>query len=346
MIPERLGGNMVMAPLPAEQEQMPEPISFYWYVSEEDFDEEGNLQFTLSAGRLRHKWVPTTKTAARIFIREHEDAEGLRARKEKLRIVRVLSYDIEDLSDKYDTKMVKGLSGMVVKTPIDVLLPRGRRGLTEPPYYTSGRNDYYSPMEVSEVGAVQTQIMSDEDVLAMSVMEVLSPSAYQDDSRNTPIVDGVADLRMGSNDKNEKCETCGLNRLETDATNSCPGHFGHVELEEPIPKILYMGIEKSRGRPGYPLLFTLNHVCHSCYHVLLPKEILAEARPYLEQQFEVGKRNYQGYENIKSILNTRFSRFWEKGIRKECPHCEEYTPKIEFTHAPFPEFFIRKANAT
>ena len=346
MIPERLGGNMVMAPLPAEQEQMPEPISFYWYVSEEDFNEEGNLQFTLSAGRLRHKWVPTTKTAAQIFIREHEDAEGLRARKEKLRIVRVFSYDIDDLSDKYDAKMVKGLSGMVVKTPIEVLLPRGTRGLTEPPYYTSGRNDYYSPMEVSEVGAVQTQIMSDEDVLAMSVMEVLSPSAYQDDSRNTPIVDGVADLRMGSNDKNENCETCGLNRLETDATNSCQGHFGHVELEEPIPKILYMGIEKSRGRPGYPLLFTLNHVCHSCYHVLLPKEILAEARPYLEQQFEVGKRNYQGYENLKSILNTRFSRFWEKGIRKDCPHCEEYTPKIEFTHAPFPEFFIRKTNAT
>ena len=345
MIREPLGGNMVMTTLPEEAEEVIPPLAFYWYASEDDFDEEGNLNITLAAGRLRHKWVPSTKTAAQIYIREHEDAEGLRSRKEELRIVRIYSYDVEELTEKYEEKLLPGLSGIIIKTPLELSIPSGKRGLTPAPFYTSGRFDVYSPMEYTEINSVQTSIMSDEDVLNLSVMEVLSPAAYQDDERSTPIVDGVCDLRMGSNDKNDMCETCGLNRLETDATNSCVGHFGHVELEEPIPKILYMGIEKRIGRQGYPILFTLNHVCHSCYHVLLPKEIIAEAMPYIERQFELGKRNYQGYENVKSILRTRFDRWWEKGIRKECPHCEAYTPKFEFIHSPMPEFFVRKGNA-
>lgn len=336
---------MVMGGLPEIAEEMPEPLRFYWYASKDDFDEEGNLNLTITAGRLKHKWVPANKTAAQIYIREHEDAAGLRARGQDLRIVCIRSYDIEDLTERYEHKLEKGLSGLIIKTPIEVSIPRGSRGLTPPPFYTSGNTDIYSAVQTTEVSSVQTEIMSDEDVLALSVMEVLTPSAYQEDATNTPVVDGVCDLRMGSNDKNEICETCNKNRLEMDAENSCVGHFGHIELEAPIPKILYMGIEKRIGRPGYPLLYTLNHVCHSCYHVLLPKEILAEAAPYLERQFELGKRNYQAYQNIKSILNARFQRYWEKGIRKECPHCEAYTPKFEFVHTPIAEFFVRKSNA-
>ena len=73
MVERLLGGNMVigLSDEPVEEEAI--PGSFYWYAEEEDFDEEGNLNLTVSSGRLRHKWVPTRQTSASMFIREHED---------------------------------------------------------------------------------------------------------------------------------------------------------------------------------------------------------------------------------------------------------------------------------
>ena len=42
-----------------------------------DFDEMGNLNIKISAGRLRHRWVPTTRHL-RSDIDGSEDATGLR----------------------------------------------------------------------------------------------------------------------------------------------------------------------------------------------------------------------------------------------------------------------------
>ena len=341
-----LGGNMVIGFSEEPIEEVVRPPSFYWYAEEDDFDEEGNLKLTVSSGRLRHKWVPTRRSSARLFIREHEGATGLRARNKQLRLVRISSFDIEDMSEKYPQAMVEGLHGMVIKTPFAVdELPKGRRDLVPPPFYTTGDNDIYSPIRTSQVGSIQTGILSDEDIDNLSVVEVTSPEAFQDDQESTAVIGGVHDMRMGSIDKGDPCQTCGKDRLEMDATNSCTGHFGHITLEEPIPKILYMGVEKRIGRQGYPLLFTLNHVCHTCFKVPLPDELLAPILPLLEQQFELGKKNYRGYENIKTILRTRFEKVWKDGARTDCPHCEAFTPKFEFVHAPYPEFFIRKENA-
>lgn len=346
MVERLLGGNMVIGLSEDPLEEEVRPTIFYWYAEEEDFDELGNLNLTLSAGRLRHKWVPTRQTSAALFIREHENAEGLRGRNKQLRIVKIVSFDVEDVSEKYPQAMVEGLHGMVIKTPFTVEeIPKGRRGLTPPPFYTSGDSAIYSPIRTTQVDSIQAGILSDEDILNLSVVEVTSPVAFQDDQDNTAVVGGVHDGRMGSIEKDESCLTCGKDRLEMDATNSCPGHFGHVTLEEPIPKILYMGVEKRIGRQGYPLLFTLNHVCHTCFKIPLPDELLRPLIPLIDQQFELGKKNYRGYENIKTILRTRFQKIWKNGARTECPHCDAFTPKFEFAHSPHPEFFIRKENA-
>ena len=50
---------------------------FYWFVKAEDFDDLGNVDIKISAGRLRHRWVPITKTAAKLFLRESAEAEGV-----------------------------------------------------------------------------------------------------------------------------------------------------------------------------------------------------------------------------------------------------------------------------
>ena len=309
MVQRLLGDNMVMGL--SEQEEV-RPITFYWYAEEDDFDEDGNLNLTITAGRLRHKWVPTRKTSAMLFIRENEGATGLRARKKQLQLVRIFSFDVEDVTEKYPQAVVEGLHGMVIKTPITLSIPKGRRGISIPPFYTAGDKDIYSPLSTSEVGSIQSGILSDQDILDMSVVEVTSPVAFQDDAENTAAVGGVYDSRMCSIVKNVPCQTCGKVRLEKDASNSCPGHFGHISLEVPIPKILYMGIEKRIGRQGYPLLFTFNHVCHTCYKVPLPDEILKPIMPLLEQQFELGRKNYRGYENLKQFLGKHLTNGGKK----------------------------------
>src|SRR5271166_3995974 len=39
---------------------------------------------------------------------------------------------------------------------------------------------------------------------------------------------GLVDARLGVIDNHSRCDTCNLTSLE------CPGHFGHIELAEPV----------------------------------------------------------------------------------------------------------------
>ena len=52
-----------------------------------------------------------------LFVREHEDGAGLRARNKPLQLVRIFSFDVEDVTEKYPQAVVEGLHGIVVKTP-------------------------------------------------------------------------------------------------------------------------------------------------------------------------------------------------------------------------------------
>ena len=69
ILPEVLAETPEVEVIPSTQ--------FYWYVTPEDFDEENNLTISITSGRLRHRWVPTTKQAAKIYLREHDDAIGI-----------------------------------------------------------------------------------------------------------------------------------------------------------------------------------------------------------------------------------------------------------------------------
>ncbi|CEP25183.1 unnamed protein product [Cyberlindnera jadinii] len=49
-----------------------------------------------------------------------------------------------------------------------------------------------------------------------------------DETQTKPRVGGLNDPRLGSIDRNFKCQTCG------EDMNECPGHFGHIELAKPV----------------------------------------------------------------------------------------------------------------
>ena len=49
-----------------------------------------------------------------------------------------------------------------------------------------------------------------------------------DETTHKPRMGGLMDPRMGTIDRNFKCQTCG------EGMSECPGHFGHIELARPV----------------------------------------------------------------------------------------------------------------
>lgn len=49
-----------------------------------------------------------------------------------------------------------------------------------------------------------------------------------DETIHKPKTGGLMDPRMGTIDRNFKCQTCG------EGMSECPGHFGHIELARPV----------------------------------------------------------------------------------------------------------------
>ena len=59
----------------------------------------------------------------------------------------------------------------------------------------------------------------------MSVAKIEHHETMENDR---PKLGGLLDPRMGTIDRNFKCQTCGENMTD------CPGHFGHIELSKPV----------------------------------------------------------------------------------------------------------------
>lgn len=62
---------------------------------------------------------------------------------------------------------------------------------------------------------------------AYSVVKVEHPEVM-DETGHRPKLGGLMDPRMGTIDRNFKCQTCG------ESMSECPGHFGHIELARPV----------------------------------------------------------------------------------------------------------------
>lgn len=49
-----------------------------------------------------------------------------------------------------------------------------------------------------------------------------------DETQTRAKIGGLNDPRLGSIDRNLKCQTC------QEGMNECPGHFGHIDLAKPV----------------------------------------------------------------------------------------------------------------
>lgn len=72
---------------------------------------------------------------------------------------------------------------------------------------------------------VQFGIANPEDIRKRSVVEVTTDKTYQSAQ---PVPNGVFDSRFGVIENGKVCPTC------KQTNQSCPGHFGHIELARPV----------------------------------------------------------------------------------------------------------------
>ena len=109
---------------------------------------------------------------------------------------------------------------------------------------------------VKSIDGIKFSVWSPNEIRKYSVAEITAPETYDEDGMS--VQGGLMDGRLGTLEPGQKCLTCG------NTSARCPGHFGHIELAEPILHIAF--IDNIRK--------LLLSTCRSCSRLLIPEEDL------------------------------------------------------------------------
>ena len=108
---------------------------------------------------------------------------------------------------------------------------------------------HYSSADVKKVRKVQFGILGPEELKRTSVVAITTDRTFEN---GRPIPGGLMDPALGAIDRGIPCGSCGMDEQE------CPGHFGHLELCQPMYHISFINT----------VLKTLRCVCFSCSVIL------------------------------------------------------------------------------
>ena len=154
------------------------------------------------------------------------------------------------------------------------------------------------------IGGINFAVFSPSEVRKYSVAEITQPETYDEDGM--PVQGGLMDSRLGTLEPGQKCGTCGS------TAGRCPGHFGHIELAEPVLHIAFVD-EINR---------LVQTTCRSCGRILLPQQELDAYRSRLTSQTDF----------TPALLETVAKEIATKAKKvKLCPHCGKQQYQIEFT---------------
>jgi len=165
---------------------------------------------------------------------------------------------------------------------------------------------------VKTIAGIKFCVWSPNEVRKYSVAEITAPETYDEDGM--AVQGGLMDGRLGTLEPGQKCLTCG------NTSARCPGHFGHIELAEPILHIAFIdNIHK-----------LLVATCRSCSRIKVPQEAL--------DVFIKIKTNKASYTVVSQKRIPE--QILEKAKKaKECPHCGKSQYELIFTK---PTIFIEK----
>ena len=165
---------------------------------------------------------------------------------------------------------------------------------------------------IKSINGIKFSVWSPSEIRKYSVSEITAPETYDEDGM--PVQGGLMDGRLGTLEPGQKCLTCG------NTAARCPGHFGHIELAEPVLHIAFID-------NIYKLILA---TCRSCSRLKVPQEDLDNF-----QRIKDEKPSY-GVISLKRIPE----KILEKAKKsKECPHCGKTQYELIFTK---PTIFIEK----
>ena len=113
-----------------------------------------------------------------------------------------------------------------------------------------------SVQAIKTIDGIQFSIWSPTEIRKYSVAEITAPETYDEDGM--PVQGGLMDGRLGTLEPGQKCLTCG------NTAARCPGHFGHIELAEPILHIAFID----------NIYKLLQSTCRSCARLKVPQDDL------------------------------------------------------------------------
>ena len=168
---------------------------------------------------------------------------------------------------------------------------------------------------IKNLGAIKFSVWSPVEIRKFSVAEITAPETYDEDGM--PVQGGLMDNRLGTLEPGQKCITCG------NTSAKCPGHFGHIELAEPVLHIAFVD-------DIHKLLLT---TCRSCNRIKLENEELVSYR-----EIRSAKASYAviTLDNIKDEIIEKSKKI------KICPHCQKEQYDLIFTK---PTIFVEKTEA-
>ena len=321
----------------------PTPItSFYWFFKREDtttHTTDGGREITLAdinIGGAERRFLPTKMTSAIAYFYTHPDAEGLRASESvyQVGVVSVGSFDPEpdeegnvpempdgffetpdvlDLSQEFPEEFEDlGMIGVFVRTPLrftaKVML----------------KNRHVTTRE-KVVRSIGIMMMSPEEIRQMSVMQVTNHNIMTQTRNPSPVPNGPADGRLGASDRQSECQTC-KNIFQGKPHETCPGHFGHIELSEPVPHVLF-----AIGNAD-PMTTVLNMFCHHCGRIpIADEDRYSEILRKTERIHKISK-NDSGLTRIRNITKQAIEK--ERVIDDKqgvinCPHCKQQSPLVD-----------------
>ncbi|HEX6561320.1 MAG TPA: DNA-directed RNA polymerase subunit A' [Nitrososphaera sp.] len=165
------------------------------------------------------------------------------------------------------------------------------------------------------LGGIKFSVWSPTEVRKFSVAEVTAPETYDEDGM--PVQGGLMDNRLGTLEPGQKCATCG------NTSAKCPGHFGHIELAEPVLHIAFVD-------DVHKLLLT---TCRSCNRIKLDPEELAHYKAIRESKAPYAVITL---ENIRDEIIEKAKKV------KSCPHCGKEQYDLIFTK---PTIFVERTEA-
>jgi DNA-directed RNA polymerase subunit A' len=165
------------------------------------------------------------------------------------------------------------------------------------------------------LGGIKFSIWSPVEVRKFSVAEITAPETYDEDGM--PVQGGLMDNRLGTLEPGQKCGTCG------NTSARCPGHFGHIELAEPVLHIAFVD-------DIHKLLISC---CRSCSRVKIGH---ADIEKYRALRDAKAAYSVVTLENVKDEIIEKAKKV------KVCPHCEKEQYELVFTK---PTIFVEKTEA-